>query len=127
MSNIFYNEKDVEVEILIKELISGTEYKVKVRPHSSTVIERGYMLVSNKEEIKKEVIESPEETIEESEELVEEQEEIIEDPTEVLEESPEEIVEEPETLSDKFICDICGQEYASARSLAAHKARSHKE
>ena len=127
MSNTFYNERDVEVEILIKELISGTDYKVKVRPHSSTVIERGYMLISNKEEIKEEVIESSEEIIEKPEELVEEQEEIIGEPTKVLEESSEEVIEEPETLSDKFICDICGQEYASARSLAAHKARSHKE
>lgn len=34
----------------------------------------------------------------------------------------------PETvLSDKFICDICNAEFASARGLTAHKNRVHLE
>lgn len=40
---------------------------------------------------------------------------------------PVEETQEPETLESKFICDICGEEFASARGLTAHKNRSHKE
>lgn len=33
---------------------------------------------------------------------------------------------EPDTQVETFICDICGDEFASARSLSAHKSRAHK-
>lgn len=32
----------------------------------------------------------------------------------------------PEQLESKFICEKCGAEFASSRSLAAHMTRSHK-
>lgn len=36
-------------------------------------------------------------------------------------------VDEPQTEhKDIYVCDICGNEYASEKGLAMHKARSHK-
>lgn len=32
----------------------------------------------------------------------------------------------PESLSSKFLCDICGAEFASDRGLSSHKSRAHK-
>ena len=32
---------------------------------------------------------------------------------------------EPEVAEDKFVCDICKAEFASARGLASHKNRVH--
>ena len=49
-----------------------------------------------------------------------------------IEEEPEkpveEVVEEKTPVEDsKFICDICGAEFASSRGLARHKSSSHSE
>lgn len=51
------------------------------------------------------------------------------EPTEQgVEPSNEETTEkEPEVSEDKFICDECGAEFASARGLASHKSRAHSE
>lgn len=33
----------------------------------------------------------------------------------------------PDTQKETFICDICGEEFASARSLSAHRSRAHRD
>ena len=52
-----------------------------------------------------------------------------EDKVETPAETPaEEILEAPkkEELTDKFICEECGAEFASARGLASHKNKTHQ-
>ena len=51
-------------------------------------------------------------------------EDIIEEESNVIEESTS-VEEFTEVMEDKFICDVCGAEFASARGLASHKNRSH--
>lgn len=53
--------------------------------------------------------------------------EIQEDTTGDTQIPDEEKFSNPTVLEDKFICEICGAEFASARGLSSHKNRTHPE
>lgn len=118
--------------IKLRSIPDGTDYDIYLQPHGTTHLER--VIILNKKQLEGLVdfgedkapvidttnpvvvnIESQEEPI--TEEKVEEE----------LEDTTDEEQEEsaPEVLPDAFICDVCGSEFSSSRSLASHKTRAH--
>ena len=119
---IIKNLTDTEVTFTIKKLSDNAEFIIKLMPNASTDIDNRYIITD-----------CPPECLEASQDIVEESDvvEVIEAPSpEIIDEVEDEVVEdkdddEPEPT--EFICEECGQEFASARALAMHKSRSHKE
>ena len=113
--------------IKLEELVGGREFTLYVEGHGVTDIVGAYIPNAEKyngifeigcicpsvsthdiSTIEEEVTEDKVEDDSNSEETEEEKKDI-----------------EPEVAEDKFICDICKAEFASARGLASHKNRVH--
>lgn len=111
----------------VKELAGGREFTLYVEGHGEVEIERGYIPISISNKVF-EILNTTSAPIFDKEP---EYQEIIEENKEV--ESDEIIIDEeeekpvPKEVDDKFICDICGAEFASARGLNSHKNRAHSE
>ena len=59
--------------------------------------------------------------------VTEELSEPVEETSDTADSVPNEATEEPVVLTaTSFICDICGEEFGSARGLQSHRSRAHK-
>ena len=129
-----YNKTNQIQELRVFDRGSHREFNIYVCAHSSTELER--TLVAPDLPKLKEIFQVVDETpivkvstvkaVEVIENTVEtENVPVVEEiPAEApVEESISEDVEEP----DNFICDICGEEFASSRSLSRHKNKAHSE
>lgn len=104
-------------ELGVVEMVGGRSYNIYLEPFSETELEGLLPADVNDPEIS---IESPH-RVEKKVEIPQIEEIIVEDSKEAQTEDIEQ-----EIIPEKFICDECGAEYASARGLATHKNKSHK-
>lgn len=100
-------------ELRIVEFDGGREFTIYLEGFGETEIQGAYIPgIENLSHVVKILSDSPHKVL----------------PTPIQEEqmTPEESHEESVTIiEDKFICDICGAEFASARGLNSHKNRAH--
>lgn len=112
----------------VDELVGGRGYTLYVEGHGVTEIEGAYIPNMKKYEgifevLDKSITPNAEYSPEFVEEIKENEEKNEEDGV-----SPEEEKKsEPEVAEDKFVCEYCGAEFASARGLNSHKNRVHPE
>lgn len=112
------------------ELVGGREFDIYIEGNGCTDIDGMYLRDLNQLGSTFEIVSNvqpsvSEETIPEGSNEEDSQEDLKE---ESQDDSKEESKEESTTpVSDKFICDVCGAEFASARGLTSHKNRSHLE
>lgn len=122
-------------ELKIVEIAGGREFTIYVEGNSCTDIVEACIQDTSKIGKVFEIVGLPifdsTKSIEEPE-IPQTPEEIT--PVEEIKEPEKEVIEsesedsaEPSIASEKFICDICGAEFASARGLNSHKSRSHVE
>lgn len=117
--------------IKLEELVGGRELTLYVEGHGVTDITgayiprvENYLGIFEIEDNVSALFARSSESKENREEL-ENREESIEE-NEHEEENKEDIEsKEPEVIENKFICDICKAEFASARGLNSHKNRVH--
>lgn len=117
--------------IKLEELVGGRELTLYVEGHGVTDITgayiphiENYLGIFRIEDNVSALFARSSESTENREEL-ENLEESIEE-NELEEENKEDIEsKEPEVIENKFICDICKAEFASARGLNSHKNRVH--
>lgn len=139
IKNLTSKLQELEVEEIIG---TNRSYKVYLEPYGSTELEGVVLLhkeslkgiidigvnalfsapVDTKELSQIPPVESPEESGEEEEEDPQLSESLDNESGEEEEEGSQ--VPQNE---DKFICDVCGAEFASARGLTSHKNRAHTE
>ena len=110
-------------EITVREMMGdGREYIIYLEPYSTTELERLIVVSKNINGI-----------LELGTPTIPVQIPVDEDETSGKVENPagaedeEEEEKEPEISTEKFICDICGGEFASARGLSSHKNKAHPE
>ena len=117
--------------IKLEELVGGRELTLYVEGHGVTDITGAYIphienylgIFEIEDNVSALFARSSEST--ENREELENHEESIEE-NELEEENKDGIEsKEPEVIEDKFICDICKAEFASARGLNSHKNRVH--
>lgn len=123
IKNLTNEPQKIQLEELTGE---GRIYDTYLQPLSSTTVEGPFVVVDlpglkgivevDGQEIATSEVEVPQ--LEEEDNLEEEEnlEEVNEENVEVVEDHEEE----------KFLCDICGAEFASARGLASHRSRAHE-
>lgn len=117
--------------IKIEELVGGRELTLYVEGHGVTDITgayiphiENYLGIFEIEDNVSALFARSTENAENREALDNHEDNIEEDEHE--EENKEDIKsKEPEVIEDKFICDICKAEFASARGLNSHKNRVH--
>ena len=114
------NLTDQVQELHVRELRgSDRVFSVYIQPQGVTDLDRLFVIV-DKEQVGK-VVEVVGVPIPKDEPAKIESSEV--DSKEM--DTPSEKSPEPEILLDKFICDECGAEFASARGLNNHKNKAH--
>lgn len=114
--------KNLTSEVLALRVIEfggSREYFIYLQGNSTTELEGCYL--SKRNDLTKIEIEGTTPVVLQSIEVPE-----IENPQSEEVAIPEEEEKKPE-VSDKFICDICGEEFGSARGLNSHKNRAHSD
>lgn len=117
----------------VAELVGGREFTIYLQGHASTELRDICVTETDKlgktflilGESTTSIVEDPEETSTETP---------VDEEVETTEESGDQPAQEDTTetsqesnVEEKFICDICGEEFGSARGLSAHKSRAHQE
>lgn len=116
------------------DLVEGREFTIYIEGNSWTDIAGMYLAdmtqLTNKFEIMDSIMNVTKVDAELAEVATSEDTAESTDREEISEDAPEEEDKESEeepvsSLPNKFICDICGAEFASDRGLNSHKSRSH--
>ena len=123
-------------QLSVLEIVGGREYCIYVEGKGIADLCGCYVPDMNKYsgvfELIKEVntlspavesheVETPDDTKDTNEDEVKTPDET--DPQDESVETP--TPKEPEVIDSKFICSVCGQEFASARGLNSHMSRAH--
>lgn len=107
-------------EFRMVEIVGGQGYTISIEAKGSTEIPAGFIVEHDKLDKKKfSVIEDGAPQVEEVVIAP------VEDVTPEEEAAPQ--VEEIPVNEDKFICEICKAEFASARGLSSHMNRAHSD
>lgn len=115
-------------EFEVRDITSSQIFKCYLQPHGTVEIER--MILVNPDalegiEIVGQIIRAPRTPVVEELTISEDTPSDVAPSEEGETKDPEEPT--PSMNEDKFICDECGAEFASAKGLTAHKSRSHNK
>lgn len=109
-------------EIVVREIVgTRSEYTFYINPYGSLDLDSNFLLVKEKTKGSIEVVEEPKKTVIPP----------VPTPTPVDEdltaEETDPTVSTEVEIVDKFICEKCGAEFASARGLTSHMNKLHAE
>ena len=122
--------------VKVRHLTSHQEFDISIQPGGTTEIDNLMKIVSKDHSVQIQDPKSvPSDSLSEVESNPVEESKTdsdVVDEIKTTDNVEEESTEEEETaleetkVDGKFICDECGAEFASARSLSLHKSRAHK-
>lgn len=110
-------------------LIAGGIYQLEpswVYPTLNEYIKNGELLVLDSDSDSTVEVANTEDSPAEATEDLEEPTEETSDTADSVPGDDEEAEEPVDLTSTTFVCDICGEEFGSARGLQSHKSRAHK-
>lgn len=124
IKNLTSNTQEIKLRAIVGD---DREYSIYIKPNSMTDIDR--VVILNKKALGGlvEIDGVVEEVV--ATEVVESQGQQDTGVSESIEIKETEVKEEQKEtpVDDKFVCDICGAEFASARALSAHRNKTHSK